>query len=734
MIFQVLLLIFLLGGAVLGGIAAYRRPLLERGILLLTIPLAWILALLLLQAGILDFGGNMLVELVAGLMEAGDMLSGPTLSAGAAAMINSLVRLIAMVPLFLLILLLLRIAYAIAMTATKARTKCKLFKPGKKEDILKNLGISLVGALGGFVICMLLLLPVHFFSGLLQPTVDTFAEEKYNDTYVAAQADVIGSNLLPLAPETPCGFIQTYTGLRAAMDATGRQLCQFSITNQAGQKLDFNAQTLLAILVKDGALGVTLYEYSCNPQHHRVGDFSLAADVVEDIAKQEALLAMVQELLVQMGKEPTPAAEEETGESDALKDMVVSLAASYQNADAKVLQSDILALAELLRVVTTDLGDVPMQDMELEVLLFDYLADEEATYRVVNALSKIHVYGQVLSTVTEYGMNMLGDVLNIGADRGAYHDQYLLALQQLLNDRSVGSYELTNVETFIRHLAEAGIGVDDASLEQDVPADIRGAYDRYMDRMQALQDVLDGYTAKSDAQTYFVGSSGKVYLFDATARTWTEAGNDATLDRGSYFAQQLLEMAKRLLEADENAVLDEAALLNCVRAVATDMGSSHATYAPSCRALAESILDENTEIFAKNAIFRQDLLESLKTDIAFDEDANRQFAAIVHTAAEMFTQLTTMEDASLDAIMGQFPAVGRLLDGFTRFEMTSDVSELLLQALMQNSQFGAYFSADSMQTLIQDVKAGNTTYEQLFRSVQSLYNILNQISPLSPAA
>ncbi len=734
MIFQVLLLIFLLGGTVLGGITAYRRPLLERVILLLTIPLAWVAALLLLSGGVLDFAGTMLVDLIAGLTDAGELLAGPAVSSGAAALINTLVRLLVMAPVFLLLLLLLRIIYAIVMAATGARAKCKLFMSGQKNEVVKNLAISLIGAVGGFAICMLLLLPIHALSGLLAPTVETFADEKYNGTYVSAQADMVDSNLLPLSKQTPCGTVQTFTGMRAIMDASTHQLCNVSLVNEAGHTLSFNTHTLLTTLIKDGAIGVTLYEYSCNPQKHTLGDFALAADVIDDLADQEILLSMAQELLASVNTEAAPAAQQEDEKDSALTEMLASLAASYKDADAQILQSDIHAVAELLRVVTTDLSDVSMKDTQLQTLLFDYLADEEATYRVVNALSKVHVYGQVLSSLTEYGMNMLGDMLDISQDRQAHHSKYVLALQQALNDRSIGSYELSAVETFIRHVAQAKLTVNDPSLQTELPVQIHSAYERYMARSKAVLSVLDSYTDNGSGKPYFVGADGQVYIYDEIAGTWTEAGSDGALDRGSYLVQALLEQVNRILDENADAVLDHPAMLTCVDAVAAQLVSSDAAYASGCLRLASTVSDMEAEAFAKGAVFRRDLVDSLKTDISFGEAENRQFASIVHTAAELFTQLPDNEDASLDAIMGQFAGVGKLLDGFTQFEMTSDVSSLLLQSLMQNSQYGAYFSAESVQDLIENVKDGSTTYEQLFRSVQSLYNILNQINPLSPAA
>ncbi len=726
MIFQELLLIFLLGGALLGGLVAYGRPWLERVILFVTIPVAWLLGMVLLQAGVLDFAGDLVMSLTQSEPELAEILQqSPAVFAVAVGFVNGMVRVMMMVPVFLELLLLMRILYAIVVRVLHLREKCALFKPGDKKAVLKNLGSGAIGAVGGFVICMLLLMPIHFMTDLLAPTMETFEDEKFNGTYVYAQAEEMGTALLPLAPNTPCGRLQTYTGLRALMNATANGLCTVSFTDIHGDTVKFNGRTTLATLIRDGALGLTLYEYSCNPQRHTVGDFALAAHVIEDLAEQEALVALAQEVLVMMSEpqeeQPLTDTEEEPKEdSDGLAELLSSLAEGYKTAPTGVLQADIRAVAELLQAITTDLETVSLEDIEPEALIMEYLADEEATYRVVTALSKIHVYGQLLAGLTEYGVNMLGDMLDISTDAAEQHGKYLLQLQQVLNDRSIGSYAIADVNTYIlAHTAEAGTA-------EALPAHVVEAYERYCSRIRPLLEVLELYTGSGSL--YFVGSDGSCYVYDGENDLWRLDNN---VPGGAYLAQLLLEQANALLEADQNAVIDEAKLLELTNAVEQQLRSQSGDHAARALLLADTVKNRDSEYFAPDAIYRQTLADSLKTDITFGENENRQFARIVSTAGSLFAQLMAGEEMSLDAIMGNFPQVGRLLDGLAQFEMTSEVSGLLLQAVMQTGDFGDYFSADSVQSLIEDVKAGVTTYEQLFRYVQSLYNILDQTNPVA---
>ena len=733
MAFQLLLLEFLLGGALLGALVAFRKSVGERVILFATVPLAYLLSYLLMHLGVFDFIGTAVLSALSDMEPLSEILGQSAATAGLiAGLINCIVRPLLLVPVFWLLLLVFRITYAIVAKSAKLREKAAFFRPvekGSRASVWKNLGISAIGAVGGFVICMLSLFPISYYSGLLLPALETAEKEQYNGTYVQAQAEVIHTTLMPLAEHTVPGAMQTYTGLRFVMDATADGLGEVTVRDNNGNKIKFNGTEFVQTLAKDGASAAAIYEFTCHPSRHTFADLAPIADILSDLANNKTLTAVGSELLSGSIKI------EEGGDGDVLSQLLSMLVGEYTSGDSGVLETDLHAISAMIALLADDLGNVSLQSDDLATELMNYLDDEESAYRVLDALSDFHVYGEVFGMLAEYGVDALADVLEVSEDRAAHHDSFMLALIENLNDRSRGTYNKEGVDAFIRFVAENDVKVSEYATAITNNAALMEAahqnYERFIGHERELEEILSAYTDSAKGVSYYVSSDGTVYAYDKKTDKWAEAAADAVLSPVSYLAEQLLHKVDALLIENSDRVFTEADIVALGNEIVTSLSTAQEDYKVTTRTVALALTDENAASFAPGAVYREDIVGKLNTDVTFDEEKNRQFAKIVSTAAGLFGNLTNGEEGedALAGMMDEFASIGRLLDGLASFEMTKDVPEQMLKAIMQNGDYGKYFDADSINTLIEKVKAGSATYESLFESVQALYGIINQVIP-----
>ena len=728
MAFQLLFLEFLLGGAILGGLVAYRKSVGERIVLFATVPIAYFVAYLLMRAGVFDFIGTSVLSALSGIEGLSSFLEGSAATAsGIAALINCIVRPLLLVPVFWILLLVLRIVWAIVAKATSLREKVAFFHPCAKKSVWKNLGISLIGAFGGFVICMLSLLPVTYFSNLVTPALENIQKEQYNGTYVQAQSEVVNTTLLPLAKHTVPGALQTYTGLRFVMDASAHGLGEVSLCDNNGNEVTFNGTEFVQTLAKDGTCAAAIYEFTCHPSRYTFADMAPIAEILSDLAQSKPITVIGSEIL---------SGSELSGEGDDLGGQLVSsLIGEYTSGDAAVLENDLQAVAAMVALLAEDLGEVSLESEDLATELLTYLADEEAAYRVVDILTDFHVYGEVFGMLAEYGVDALAEALDVSEDRSAHHDKYVLALLESLNDRTTGTYDREGVDAFIRYAAENDIKVGDYATENENSPTVTDIayrnYLRYIEHANELEAILASYTGAAQGNSYYVASDGSVYTYDKKTDKWSLCEDETALCGTSYLAQLLLHKTDGLLIENAERVFVEADLSAFGTEIAATLAGKTAGYEVATVALATTLTDENAASFAPNVVYRTDILEKLHADIAYGEEENRQFAAIIATATDLFGNIMDAAegDDPIAAIMDEFSSIGRLLDGLSAFAMTEDVPEQMLKAIMQHDEYGKYFDSDSVTELIEKVKNGTATYESLFDSVQALYGIINQVIP-----
>ena len=92
-------------------------------------------------------------------------------------------------------------------------------------------------------------------------------------------------------------------------------------------------------------------------------------------------------------------------------------------------------------------------------------------------------------------------------------------------------------------------------------------------------------------------------------------------------------------------------------------------------------------------------------------------------------QIYGKESADFSIYLSNFNLIGRLLDDLQGMKKTAGVPKTMLMAITQHKEYGKYFVSDSIKELTENVNNGVSSYEELFISVEALYNIVNEIIP-----
>lgn len=733
MAIELLALELILGAMLLGGIIAYGRSLGERLCLLATVPVAYLLSFLLAKGGVWDFIGGSIVSLLVNIDGLGGIFeTSAATKTGLEALISCILRPIMTVVLFWLLLLVLRILVPLILKLCKA-DRASFFR-ADSEPVWRKILTCAVGVVGAYAICMLSFLPLTFMGNLAKPAVEKAQNEAYAGTYVQEVLHTADVNILSAVGDTFGGKMQKYTGFGAILTASANSLSDVSLKGNDGKEVAFNGTELVQGLLCDGVDALAVYEYTYNPDQHTVGDVAHVSNILIHIADSEAILQIGSELI----SNALPEAEEKDEESPLSDQLLAVLLTAYAKGDTEVMKGDLETIAGLLDKLAVDFDDRSLDSDALTEDLLAYLTNKNSSYDIVRHISALSVYPDMLSILSEYGMNALCDILEISNDNIEYYEKFFTDLHTVLNNERVeGIYYRDAVEGFIRYLVENDLSVSDC-VKNNTDENIASAYEsyqRYMAQVDPIREVLVNYHMdERDGTFYFVATDGSVFAYNARNEKWSACENESELSKSSLMIDLLLSHVNALFEENiEYSISHEE-----IRALAAQYTVAHlqelypalsAAIATDTAALASMIC--SSDAFAPDVIYRDEIIFNLKTDVTVDEDHNRTFAAIISTAATFADKLADDETENpISLVLENFSLVGRLLDELHAFELTADVPGDILIAITQSSDFGSYFLSDSIAELVENVKNDVSTYEELFTSVQALYNIINQIVPV----
>ncbi len=739
MIISYLLLELLLGAVLLGFIAAYKKRLIDRIVLLATVPLAFIAAIIVTKFA---FTIPALSEIIATALDSIGM--NEELKALVGMFCPIAFPIIATV-VFWLLLVLFRILAGIVLSIVHSASGCKArereakaaYKEAKREgrdaneedaenSIFKRykkplwhkLTTGAVGAVSGFLIIMLSMLPVVYISDIAEPAVEKALAAESDGTYASELAKTVDENFLIISEKTVFGKIQKYTGMRAVTSAAVTSLTDAEVELENGKTAELNLAEVLATLADNGVSAMVTYERIC-----------ASGATLKSMAPISNILLLLSEndSVVNFGFVVFDSAKEYIMDGEGSQKF------EYDVDSAESLRKDLAAAAGLVDIVSTDLGDLSFDSSTLLNDILAYLEDEESANKLVNTIGEASAFKTNFPKLMEYALGMIADQLDLPEDKADDYEMFIADMTEALNNKTFGTYDEEKVEYFITYSSEHGLNVETYTVaNRDEPTELDVAYLNYVEFIGRKNDIEAAFTDKlldgAKKLSYYIATDGRIYIYSKDAKTW-QSYTDGDLKASSLAATLLANEVNKLMIEDAQIVIDFAGTKELARDAKSLIGNANSDIQSSTALLLDAILDAD-DYSPDGAVYRESIVNALNRDATIDKKHNDSFAASLTVMAKLYVSLTEeSSEASIDTIMDNFHLVGRLLDSLKAMESTSAVPEIMLDAIMQNKNYGKFFSADAVQKTLENIKDGKSTYEELFTTVQGVYGLASGIIP-----
>lgn len=255
-------------------------------------------------------------------------------------------------------------------------------------------------------------------------------------------------------------------------------------------------------------------------------------------------------------------------------------------------------------------------------------------------------------------------------------------------------------------------------------AHVSNVIDTFVDSpvvLAVLPEILDAVKVENELVNKLLGIMSKKYSSDDI----TVLSKDFV--RISDAVKAIAEGAKNEKLRKGNMtriVLNSLSKQDVANRVADDM-SEMSIYADVLGAFTEFGVEYLCDtVKVKN---KDEMLASIIKKESYDQEDKQAFAKMISTAALFASKFDGETDSTVGIVLSNFSLVGRLLDAFQAFELTSELPSKLLISITSNVDYGKYFVDSTVVKMTENVKNGLSTYEELFSSVQAIYKIVNQV-------
>lgn len=721
MLAKYILLELMIGAMLLGFIGAYKKRLFDRIVLFASIPVAFFGSIIFTKSALFDEIVQKVMEMT-GLTGADPETASSVVETLIPSVGVALVRPFIVTVLFWVSLFVLRILLGITLffihTFTGARRRAKKAKKnGVKKPLWNKIGTGVTGALSGFVIVMLSTLPLVYVNNLTEPAVNAALEEQYKGTYVNELASTISENAIPLGEDSIITKIQNRTGMRTVINKSLEAMTDVTVKSESGTEVTFNLMHAIGVLGAESVRVTAVYEKTCDA-NSTLKDIAPVADVLARLAKDDNFITAGTQLFSYVSPMIF-------GTDDI----------AYNVSDVNVLKADATAVSELIKLLSTDLAEVKLDEENLLPELLAYLENEDSSKKFVKAIAISDAYNENFPTLMEYALVLICDQMDLSEDKSEDYTSFVRDMNTALDDKAVAPYDPSAAEKFIIYCVDNDITVSSYAISNpDRYSEYDIAYINYVNFIQkknAAEKVYSDYLLnKAGKVSFFVANGGSIYSYDSETDKWSLFdGEISELCSVSYAAQLLANRANAFIKTNPEYVMSEDDVGNFARELIDILrakDSPNETELATLEALAAlcGVDDYNPT----DTVYRTDIMNALNKDAELDEEHNENFAVSLSIMAGVYASLTEESDeASIDTIMDNFDDIGRLLDSMKKMESTKDIPDKMLTAIMRNKNYGQYFESEGVQLLIQNVKDGTSTYEQLFTTVQAIYGLANSI-------
>lgn len=580
----------------------------------------------------------------------------------------------------------------------KASKKRFFFKESPEQK-----AISLVtGAVSGFLILAIMLMPVFYSMSVLSALTDGISNTDADDSQVYNTVAVIDEHIVE--PYESSFVIQLYDSM-ALVDL-------MNYTTRAGGKIVLESgDVVYADDVYKGIISHTVRASSeltsIKSEHAHIGED------ISAILNDPMIETMIVDAIVNLLKDvEAPVVEE----GDLMGELGASFINHYKNADRETIASDISAIGDTMGVLaeTGIIQELLYGDIDMETLI----GDKERLKDFTGSIAQLSVFDPTMEGTFTIGIQMLGEMLAIPEDDKVAYDIFVDHLLLSINAETAAelkdpTFDMDSVEGFIKGCVESGKTPTEYGETDPLGAKNFIAYFRHWMSVQnafmnSSEDLSYGYLV--------MDIDGKTYIYDIGASSpaiveVTDANRDSYADKISPVAELIHYMVQNSEPSFTSDNLKSA--LEAYLTVGTDAASKD---------VATRLLDRET--FVSKGVTINGMVASLdfedwtpeekKEDVGLCIDIIFNLLSIMESMAE---QTPEGEDVNLDAYIDQFVVLGKTMDIMGQTSCMKELPSQILNGLVKNEMLSQIMSPVLVNKINNMVANDGYTYEQIMSTL-----------------
>lgn len=594
----------------------------------------------------------------------------------------------------------------------------RLKKSGYFKESSEKKAVSIAcGAASGFLILAILFMPFFYGMGLLGTVTDVVESTDGDDTKIYQIVEAVDKHVVTPYENSFVYELYDSMALVDLMNVTVKIGGKINLAN--GDVTYFD--TVLKKLLSNGVRAAIEVTSAKSEQDNLANDVGI-------VTSDEAVATLVVDLAKWgISQINTP---EDSG--DLMSGIVADIINHYKNIDDATLAGDIGAISDTLVIVIEKgiLNDYISGKFKVE----DLTSNPQTLGELIGSMSGLSVYGPMMEGAFTVGIEMLGQMLGIPADNATAYQILVDHICESVEGTDPSEFDIDAVERFIKVCAESEnnkIGANSAGDPDGAAAlldymthwaDVQNAF------MHSSEDLSLGYfTMVVDGKLY-VCDLGKVDLTNVSALSGIKNVTvvEVTEDVAESYNGKISPIADLIHYIAQNA--QSGMNKDGLKALLGEYVSASAD--DNSKATAERILDE------ENFVSKGVTVEKMHASTEFGENwtaeekkaDSEKLVSVIFGLLDMMSSLgasTAAEGtAELDALLGQFVGLGKIMDIMCDTSCISELPPLMLEGLVKNEMFSAIITPVLVNQINEKVQNNDDlSYEQYMKSLSDLFSI-----------
>ena len=719
--FSWIFLALFLAAAIMGIAGALARSMLKNLLRLASALVAFLIVLLMQVIGVLQ-------GIVNKIMDSLDIISmlPPEVAVASdliSALISTLASMLVVVILFVTILLVLRVVIFFVMkkiepaeqpaeasnasksdaseeNAEKEKQKAKEKKPLFSEAPWKVAISALTGLVGGILILSVVLTPIFYIGSIGSTVAHSVDGSDAKDSKVYKSVEVVDKHFV--TPYEDSFVIKFYDALGLS------DLMNYTVAR--GGKIVLSDGT---VVFADDVMKNTV-SHALNAASELTSIESECSNVkgdVEAIVNNPLVFDMLTNVTMSLISEIYV---KETEEDNLLTELVTDVVNHYKEADRATIESDLRALGSVAGVVAEEKVLVKLMSGEAE--LIDILKEYDTLDHVIEAISVLSSFPPIIEDAFSIGVNMTAETFSTPHDDREVYDAFIEDLLNSMVKTTDVKFDENTIKYYVYTVANQGKKVSASNGVKGHSMFI--AYTKHWARVQsafahASEDKSYGYfTMEINGQFYIYDpiKSSIIIYSEENEEIYANYKNKISPAAGLINALSLRSRTTKITPENLNTILTAyagSAKDNVSVEIANRMLLGRDGFTTSAVTIEKMLAACDFSAWNDPEIRKAD--SHLYVGIIID------LLDVMETVEEM-GDTTDVQDALV--LVDDFAVIGEAMDFMHETSCTTNLPELVVEAIIKSDLISNYISPDIAFKNIEIVQNHeNQTYVNCMRTV-----------------